>query len=121
MHFLLIDDEVRVMDTLALYLRHLDHTSTSLRYVANEGRLKEFLEQTQPDAVILDFAMEQSGDDVYRWIKDWKKDLKIVFYTAYGRSPLHRHQMLAAGASDPEIVEKREVGTDIRDILKALS
>ncbi|HET8797592.1 MAG TPA: response regulator [Thermoanaerobaculia bacterium] len=121
MHILLIDDEVGVLTNLGIYLRVERHTSAEIRRIADKEHLHRQLEAIRPHAVILDFGMGHDGDTVYSWIREWNHDIPIVFYTCYAESPAHHARMRSAGAKDREIIAKREVGTDLRDLLAVLA
>jgi DNA-binding NarL/FixJ family response regulator len=92
-----------------------------LRYVTDKPTLHAHLEQTQPDGVVLDFGMRVPGDQVYTWLKEWSKTLKIVFYTCWANDQAEKRKMIKAGATEREIVWKREVGSDIRKLLRVLT
>lgn len=121
MHILLIDDEVQVIDKLAIYLNLNHHTVSSLTAATDEQSMHALLEEIQPDAAILDFGLVPAGDVIYRWIKAWNPRLKIVFYTNYADTAEPHLAMRKAGANENEIIEKREVGSDIMKILRELS
>jgi CheY-like chemotaxis protein len=126
MHILLIDDEGPLVDVLATRLLvAAHHTSDTIYIVEDEESLKGQLEQFQPEAVILDFGMdgegESEGDTVYRWIRKWRRDIKIIFYTCYAETAEPRAKMLAAGATEREIVRKNGVGNDIPQLLMVLA
>lgn len=121
MHILVIDDEETIVDGLMLTLRRQHHTTTILRDVDEQPAFVARLEKIQPDGVILDFGMEREGDKVYGWIKAWRRSVKVVFYTCYANTEGLRQKMLAAGASEREIVRKTEVGNDIRELLMVLT
>lgn len=121
MHILLIDDEGPLVDALALRLRTVAHHTTSVIYeVEDEASLIQQLQELKPEAVILDFGMDQEGDQLYRWIKKERKDVKIAFWTCYADSAELRKLMLAAGAADREIVKKNSVGNDMPQLLMVL-
>lgn len=120
MHILLIDDEVNATANLTLYLRRSGHTCATLRRVSSEEQLRGYLEEIQPECVILDFGMTPSGDDVYRWIKKYRPNARIIFYTNYKESAPQQQRMLKC-ASEDEIIEKREVGSDITKILAVMA
>jgi DNA-binding response OmpR family regulator len=119
-HILLIDDEVHHTGNLVLYLRSRSHTCVELRQTSTEEHLHAYLKDNQPDCVVLDFGMTPSGDTVYKWIKNWRPTTKIIFYTNYAESANERRLMLKAGAAEDEIIEKREVGSDVTKILQVL-
>lgn len=121
MHILIIDDEIAVIDNLALYLRYNDHTSMELTRIRDESALHAQLEEIQPDAVILDFGMQPPGDVVYRWIKRWNDQMPVIFYTNYAESTAEHHRMRQSGAGEEEIIAKRDIGSDVGKILKVLS
>ncbi|HEV7243098.1 MAG TPA: response regulator [Thermoanaerobaculia bacterium] len=122
MHVLLIDDEVQVVHNLAIYLRSIyHHTVSYLTEATDEQMLHAHLDDVQPDAVILDYGMVPAGDVIYQWIKKWNPHVKIAFYTSYAHDAEFHRAMRTIGASDDEIISKREVGNDISKILKVLS
>jgi DNA-binding NarL/FixJ family response regulator len=120
MHILVIDDEINVVETMAVYIRGNYHTCTPLSHVEGEMALRDVLSKTQPDGVIVDYGMPVEGAEVYRWIKTWNDGVKVVFYTSYANTPM-KLKMLEAGASEREIVEKREIASDIGRLLAVLS
>jgi len=121
MHILLIDDEGPLVDVLKVRLQaSAHHTATVIYEVDDEESLSSQLAEIQPEAVVLDFGMDIEGDTVYRWIKAWKQDVKIVFYTCYADTAEPRAKMLAAGATEREIVRKTGVGNDMSQLLMVL-
>lgn len=121
MHILLIDDEGPLVDALAIRLRvAARHTATVIYEVEDKDWLSAQLREIQPEAVILDFGMDSEGDTVYGWIKEWKRDVKIVFYTCYADTAEPRAKMLAVGATEREIVRKTGVGNDMSQLLMVL-
>ena len=125
MRVLLIDDDVSVVENLALYLSRSFHTVELRSWIEGRTALIEILKNFQPQGVILDFGMSPSGTDIYDWIKSWTKEVTqplvpIVFYTSYANSPEYRRDMTAVGAREDQIIEKREVGLDVPVLLRAL-
>lgn len=125
MRVLLIDDDVSVVENLALYLSHSFHTVEFRSGIEGQSDLVGILEEFRPQAVILDFGMSPSGTEIYCWIKNWieqenQPPLPIVFYTSYANSPEYKREMITVGARDDQIIEKREVGLDVPVLLRAL-
>ncbi|HVT18791.1 MAG TPA: response regulator [Thermoanaerobaculia bacterium] len=120
MRILIIDDEFSVTENLELYLVREFHTVEAWSFVHSAEHLRERLDSFQPQAVILDFGMEPSGVEIYKWVKDWQPSTPVVFYTSYGATPEFRLQMKQAGAQDYEIIPKREVGSDVKQLLDVL-
>jgi len=105
---------------LAIQLRIARHTSTIIGEIDGEASLIAELGAIGPDAVILDFGMDPEGDEVYGWIKGWRSDIPVVFYTCYANTAELRKRMRDAGASDREIIRKTSVGNDLPELLMVL-
>jgi two-component SAPR family response regulator len=121
----LIDDDVSVVENLALYLSHAFHTVEYRSWIDGQSELIGILEEFRPQAVILDFGMSPSGTEIYTWIKSWLEHggqprLPIVFYTSYASSPEYKIEMTTVGAREDQIIVKREVGLDVPVLLRAL-
>ena len=125
MHILVIDDEHVIGDALEIMLNWQHHTATVIGVIDDEESFRLELDEIQPDGVILDFGMKHEGDNIYRWIKEWStrrnKEVRIVFYTCYAKSPDLVRRMRTAGAAEHEIVKKREVGNDLPELLTVLT
>jgi DNA-binding response OmpR family regulator len=120
MHIVLIDDEAPIVQALAIHLRSARHTSTIIGEIDDRASLIAELGASGADAVILDFGMDPEGDEVYGWIRGWRKDMPIVFYTCYANTAELRKRMRDAGATDREIIRKTSVLNDLPELLMVL-
>ena len=120
MRVLLIDDQIKTNDNLIVYLEDEFHTVDELSRVKSREHLEEKLNRFQPEGVILDFEMQPRGDEIYRWVKKWREDVMIVFYTKYAKTKTDREKMIEVGASEEEIVQKEEVRRDYKKLLQIL-
>jgi CheY-like chemotaxis protein len=97
---LLVDDNSDVRDFIADCLHGLGHSVVSAE--DGEEGLKA-LETTQPDLVLLDYAMPaMHGADVARAIRKTHPDLPIVFVTGYAES----EQMDSAVGAEVAVLRK---------------
>ena len=120
MHIVLIDDEAPIVQALKVHLGLARHTATIIGEIDDESSLITDLGSFGADAVILDFGMDPEGDEVYGWIKRWRSDLPVVFYTCYANTAELRKRMRDAGASDREIIRKTSVLNDLPQLLMVL-
>lgn len=121
MRISLIDDEGWVTDTLAAYLERQYHTVSTLTYVKSEEDFHTYLRDFRPDGVIIDSEMEPRGDLVYQWLRKWRPDIPIVFYTKYADSPDKVETLVNnVGVSHAQIIQKTEIGLDVPSLLDAL-
>ena len=121
MRILLIDDDPAVTDILFEYLERQYLTPFSLNFFRSREDFDKQVQDFAPEGVILDFEMPgHDGCEVYTWIKAWNASVPIVFYTQYARSAEKTRRMREAGAKPGEIVQKQEVGSDMKSLLNIL-
>ncbi len=121
MRILIIDDDLKTIEGLELRFKRSHHTLEWRTFIEDEKTLRETLESFDPDGIVVDFQMPRtSGGEVYRWIRHWREDVPVVFYTKYGLSPDVRLKMNQAGAPAHMIVSKSSVGRDAGLLLKLL-
>ncbi|MEM7582884.1 MAG: response regulator [Acidobacteriota bacterium] len=120
MRILLIDDDPGITENLALYLEDGFHTVETLNYLSSLDDLGGTLQDFRPEGVVLDFDMAPSGPEIYRWIRKWREDVPIVFYTQYAEKPSVRKEMLDLGIAEDGILTKRDAAWDVPDLVRNL-
>ncbi|QIY99135.1 response regulator transcription factor [Streptomyces sp. S1D4-11] len=97
MHFLVIDDEIRLVELIVRYLRESGHTADS-RYDGPGGLAAA--RDPQVDAVVLDVMLPgMDGVEVCRTLRREANDVPVVLLTARG-AVAERVAGLDAGADD---------------------
>ena len=95
MHFLLVDDESIVHETLRAFMHHLGHTSES----ANNGiNGQQALLKKHYDAAFVDIRMPgMDGISLLKWCRDAQPHLAVVIMTGHG-ADVAREMAMRCGA-----------------------
>lgn len=118
---LVIDNEPAVSELLKVYFEKAGFRVVSLGLVTSREMLLRNLAQSQPHGIILDFAMSINGVQLYGWIREWRLQVPVLFYTRYANSSKHIEMMRRVGAQLEDIFEKSEVGRDSTKMLARLT
>jgi CheY-like chemotaxis protein len=117
---LLIEDEPAVHESAGRILGDTVEVGKPITAVKSREMLLRELTHQNPDGIILDLEVPPSGTLIYKWIREWNKNVPIVFYTRHANTQRRLKEMLDVGAALEDIFDKKESVTDLQDMLNRI-
>jgi len=116
---ILIDDEPAVCEAVKLALDRIRGFSLQVLPLVSsrEGLLRSLSHLSDVDGAIVDFEVPPGGIKVYGWLKAWRSNLPVVFYTRHADRPEALNRLLALGIDYRDIFSKQNTGRDIHSIV----